>query len=130
MLTPHYARREARLCLQSMASWHPLCLSGPTRDDLEHILQEEHRHCTMFQLVIEQFGGDPTAITPSANLHATAAYGVNQVIVDPRTTLLQSLEAILIAELADNVCWEMLEKLAQEAGEDKLVRQFQEALRN
>jgi ferritin-like metal-binding protein YciE len=49
---------------------------------------------------------------------------------DPRTTLLQSLEAILIAELADNACWEALIELAQEAGKDTFVQQFQEALRN
>ena len=101
---------------------------GPSRDDLEHVRQEEYRHFTMLQSAIEQLGGDPTAVTPSANLHATAAHGINQVIVDPRTTLLQSLEAILIAELADNACWEALIELAQEAGEDKLVKQFEEAL--
>jgi hypothetical protein len=50
---------------------------GPSRDDLEHVLQEEYRHFTMLQSVIEQLGGDPTAVTPSANLHATAAHGVN-----------------------------------------------------
>jgi rubrerythrin len=103
---------------------------GPSRDDLEHMLQEEYRHFTMLQSAIEQLGGDPTAVTPSANLHATAAHGINQVIVDPRTTLLQSLEAILIAELADNACWEALIELAQGAGEDDLVQRFQEALRN
>jgi rubrerythrin len=103
---------------------------GPSREDLEHVLQEEYRHFTMLHSVIEQLGGDPTAVTPSANLHATAAHGINQVIVDPRTTLLQSLEAILIAELADNACWEALIELAQGAGEDKLVKQFEEALKN
>jgi rubrerythrin len=103
---------------------------GPSRDDLEHVLQEEYRHFTMLQSVIERLGGDPTAVTPSANLQATAAHGVNQVLVDPRTTLLQSLEAILIAELADNACWEALIELAQGAGEDKLVQQFEEALKN
>jgi rubrerythrin len=103
---------------------------GPSRDDLEHVRQEESRHFTMLQSVIEQLGGDPTAVTPSANLHATAAHGINQVIVDPRTTLLQSLEAILIAELADNACWEALIELAQGAGEDKLVQQFEGALKS
>jgi ferritin-like metal-binding protein YciE len=101
---------------------------GPSKADLEHVLQEEYHHFTMLQSVIERHGGDPTAVTPSADLQATAAHGVMQVIVDPRTTLLQSLEAILIAELADNACWEALIALAQEAGEDTLVTQFERAL--
>ena len=50
------------------------------------------------------------------------------MIVDPRTTLLQSLEAILIAELADNACWEALIALAEQAGEDPLVQPFEQAL--
>jgi rubrerythrin len=100
---------------------------GPSRGDLEHVLQEEYRHFTLLQAAIEQLGGDPTAVTPSANLHATVAHGIKQVIVDPRTTLLQSLEAILVTELADNACWEALVELAQGAGEEGLARQFQEA---
>lgn len=100
---------------------------GPSREDLEHILQEEYEHFTMLRSVIEQLGGDPTAVTPSANLHATMTCGIVQVIVDPRTTLLQSLEAILVVELADNACWETLGALAQEAGEDNLASQCKQA---
>jgi hypothetical protein len=100
---------------------------GPSRGDLEHVLQEEYRHFTLLQAAIEQLGGDPTAVTPSANLQATVGHGIKMVIVDPRTTLLQSLEAILVAELADNACWEALVELAHEAGEEALARQFQEA---
>jgi len=101
---------------------------GPSRDDLEQIRQEEFQHCTLLQSVITQLGGDPTAVTPSADLHATASHGIQMVIVDPRTTLLQSLEAILIAELADNACWETLIALAQQAGEAALVEPFEHAL--
>jgi rubrerythrin len=100
---------------------------GPSRGDLEHVLQEEYRHFTLLQAAIEQLGGDPTAVTPSANLQATVGHGIKMVIVDPRTTLLQSLEAILVAELADNACWEALVELAHGAGEEALARQFQEA---
>jgi rubrerythrin len=100
---------------------------GPSRDDLEHILQEEFRHFKLLQSTIEQLGGDPTAVTPAANLHATAAHGITMVIVDPRTTLLQSLDAILIAELADHACWEALVALAQEADEDALIEPFEQA---
>jgi rubrerythrin len=101
---------------------------GPSKGDLEAILQEEYRHFTMLSTTIEQLGGDPTVVTPSADLHATASHGIVQVIVDPRTTLLQSLEAILIAELADNACWEALIALAEQAGEDTLVQPFEQAL--
>jgi hypothetical protein len=101
---------------------------GPSKDDLEAILQEEYSHFTMLSTTIEQLGGDPTVVTPSADLHATASHGIVQVIVDPRTTLLQSLEAILIAELADNACWEALIALAEQAGEDPLVQPFEQAL--
>jgi hypothetical protein len=101
---------------------------GPRKGDLEEILQEEYGHFTMLSSTIEQLGGDPTAVTPSANLHATASKGIVQVIVDPRTTLLQSLEAILIAELADHACWEALVALVQQAGEDTLVKPFEQAL--
>lgn len=101
---------------------------GPSQGDLEEILQEEYRHFTMLSSTIEQLGGDPTAVTPSADLHATASQGIVKVIVDPRTTLLQSLEAILIAELADNDCWEALIALAQQAGEDSLMKPFKQAL--
>jgi rubrerythrin len=103
---------------------------GPSRGDLEHVREEEYRHSTMLQSVIEQLGGDPTTVTPSANLQATAAHGIQKVVVDPRTTLLQSLEAALVAELTDNACWEALIELAQGAGEDALVQPFQEALKN
>jgi hypothetical protein len=100
---------------------------GPSRDDLEHVLQEEYEHFLLLRSAMEQLGGDPTAVTPSANLHATMSQGIVQVIVDPRTTLLQSLEAILVVELADNACWESLSMLAQAAGEDALVAQCKQA---
>lgn len=103
---------------------------GPSQADLEHICEEEYRHFTMLQVAIEQLGGDPTAVTPAANLSATASQGIPKVIVDPRTTLLQSLEAALIAELSDNACWETLVELAQQAGENDLARQFEQALVN
>ncbi|MEW6301149.1 MAG: ferritin-like domain-containing protein [Thermodesulfobacteriota bacterium] len=100
---------------------------GPSRQDLEHLLREEYAHFLMLRRVIEQQGGDPTAVTPSADLQATASMGINKIIVDPRTTLLQSLEAIVVAELADHECWHALVALARDAGEDQLVKEFERA---
>lgn len=101
---------------------------GPTRADLEQIRRQEHDHFLMLHDVIERLGGDPAAVTPSADVVATASRGIGDVITDPRTSLLQGLEVILIAELADNDSWELLMELAKKAGQDQLVEGFQAAL--
>src|SRR5215208_7192398 len=50
----------------------PVSLTGgPSREDLQQILDDEFNHFTMLTQTMEQLGGDPTAVTPSANLHAT-----------------------------------------------------------
>lgn len=101
---------------------------GPERTELEEILLEEHAHFRLLTDVIARVGGDPTVMTPSADFHATMTKGVLEVMVDPRTTLAQCLEAALLAELADNACWEALVELARENGEDEGATQFAVAL--
>ncbi|HET9489207.1 MAG TPA: ferritin-like domain-containing protein [Methylomirabilota bacterium] len=101
---------------------------GPSAQDLLHILQEEYEHADMLQQAIEDLGGDPTALTPAANLAANMSSGLPQVLSDPRTNLLQSLEAILVAELADNECWTALEELAAQAGHDELAEHCRQAI--
>jgi hypothetical protein len=54
---------------------------GPTAADLQHILAEEHRHFELRRAAVARLGGDPTAVTPSANLHATACKGIGAVLV-------------------------------------------------
>jgi rubrerythrin len=104
-------------------------LGGPTRQELVDILNDEHRHFAMLAEVVRDLGGDPTAMTPSADAVAVVSMGVMQIIVDPRTTLLQGLEAILVAELADRDGWALLVDLAGEAGKDELRLRFEEAER-
>src|SRR5690606_13279747 len=101
---------------------------GPERADLVHILSEEYEHYRALEEALEDLGADPTALTPSANLTATMASGIVAVILDARTTLAQSLEALLLLELADNDCWESLVELARGAGQDRLVETFERAL--
>jgi rubrerythrin len=100
---------------------------GPTREALVDIMNEEHQHFTLLTDAVAQLGGDPTVVTPSADLHATMTAGVMAVMVDPRTTFVQCLEAALIAELADNAAWEVLSELATRNGEDDLAAQFETA---
>lgn len=92
------------------------------------IRDEEHAHFLMLCEAMESLGGDPTAQTPCGDVIATASLGLLQVVSDPRTTLAQSLNAVLTAELTDNAGWELLSELAHEAGEDNLAERFTAAL--
>jgi len=97
-------------------------------ETLQRIRSEELEHFHMLCNAVSQLGGDPTAQTPCADVTATASMGLMQVVTDPRTTLAQSLSAILTAELTDNAGWELLIKLAEDAGQDDLIEPFTEAL--
>jgi ferritin-like metal-binding protein YciE len=101
---------------------------GPTLADLEQNMREEHQHLRLLTEVLTKLGADPTVLTPSADLHATMTKGVLEVVVDPRTSFAQCLEALLLAELADNDCWEALIAMARDAGEESVVDSFEEAL--
>jgi hypothetical protein len=57
-----------------------------------------------------------------------AALGLMQVLTDPRTTIAQCLDAMLIAELTDNAGWEMLISLMQQTGNDDFLPEMKEAL--
>jgi len=102
--------------------------NGPSRDDLVHIHGEELQHFLMLKEAIQTLGADPTAVTPSANVHAVASDGLPAVLSDPRTDLQQCLEAILVAELVDNDCWENLVDLATTLGIDDLAANATSAL--
>jgi rubrerythrin len=101
---------------------------GPSRRDLETIHGEELAHFHMLEEIAVQLGSDPTVQTPSADVGAVASMGLPQVLADPRTDLLQGLEAIAIAELTDNSCWENLSALARLVRMDELAERFDEAI--
>ena len=101
---------------------------GPSREDILEILSEELAHFRLLAEAIEGLGGDPTELTPSANLQLVASHGVGQVLTDPTTSLAQCLEAIAMAELTDNECWETLAGLAELAGNEGLATECEQAL--
>jgi rubrerythrin len=94
---------------------------GPTEVDLLRIRDEELIHFQTLDEIIASIGGDPTAITPSANVTAVMSMGLCQVVGDPRTNLVQSLEAMMVAELVDTECWENLVDLARSVGRDDVA---------
>jgi hypothetical protein len=101
---------------------------GPSRVQLEKIHRDEMAHFVLVREAMEQLGADPTAVTPCADLASVASKGIPEVLVDPRTNLVQCLEALLVAELTDNAGWELLIELAQGLGQTDLVEQFEQAL--
>ena len=110
--------------LDALGTWD----GGPSRERLARFHDDELDHFRLVEDAMRSLGADPTAVTPSADVAGVEAQGVLQVIADPRTTLDQSLHAILVAELADNAAWEMLIDLATATGHDELVQGFRTAL--
>jgi len=116
---------EGLLVKLEAADLHP---GGPTREDIERIRDEELEHFVLLKETMTALGADPTAMTPSADVAAVASAGLVQVIGDPRTTLTDSLKAILTAELTDNDGWLTLADLAERLGHADTADAFRRAL--
>jgi rubrerythrin len=101
-----------------------------TIDDLESIRADEARHFLLVRDAIESLGGDPTSQTPSADVVGVESMGLVQVLNDPRSSIAQSLHAILTAELSDKAGWETLVALADEHELTEMVNDFSDALNN
>ncbi|HET8551603.1 MAG TPA: ferritin-like domain-containing protein [Gammaproteobacteria bacterium] len=100
---------------------------GPSHDLLLHQHDEELEHFNMLTDVIERLGADPTTMTPSADVTSVAGSGIFKVLSDPRTTLPQALQGLLMLEDADLEGWTTLIGLADSIGQDKLADQFRAA---
>lgn len=99
-----------------------------TLHEVRRFRDEELRHLHLVRDALEKVGGDPTAMTPCADVAGVQAMGLVGVVTDPRTTLTECLGAILTAELADNDGWKLLIALAEAAGQEELAGRFAEAL--
>jgi bacterioferritin (cytochrome b1) len=98
-------------------------------DTLRRFRDQEEHHFKMVAQALESLGADPTAQTPGADIIAVASMGILKVISDPRTTVAQSMEAILTAELVDYASWELLIKLADKMGFEQIGADFRVALK-
>jgi rubrerythrin len=97
-------------------------------EDVAAIRADEARHFLLLSDAIETLGGDPTSQTPSADMVGVESMGLVQVLNDPRTSLAQSLHAIVTAELSDKAGWETLIALADEHELNEMVNDFTLAL--
>jgi hypothetical protein len=103
-------------------------LQGASLQEVTEIRDEEASHAALIRTCIEQLGADPTAQTPSADLVGVATGGFLQAAADPRTTLAQTLQVALAAELVDVASWEMLIMMAERVGQDGMAKRFRDAL--
>lgn len=97
-------------------------------DQLREIRDQEAQHFQLLKESIESLGADPTAQTPDADMTGVASMGLMKVVMDSRTTVSQSLEAMLSIELTDNAAWELLIKLAEDMGLTDMSNEFRRAL--
>jgi rubrerythrin len=102
-------------------------LRGASLQDFLRIRQDEASHALLVVECIEQLGADPTVQTPSADVVGVQTLGLLQAASDPRTTLAQTLQVALSAELVDNAGWEMLTSLAEEMRQNDMVTRFRSA---
>jgi hypothetical protein len=100
---------------------------GPSRQELLQIRGQEFNHALLTQELVSSLGGDPTAITPDANLQAVASQGIAHVLLDPRTSLVDCLEAMLIIELTDQDMWSMLARTAEPLGDAAMIEKITQA---
>ena len=103
-------------------------LESTSLQEVIEIRNEEASHAALLRTCIEQLGADPTAQTPSADLVGVATAGFLQAASDPRTTLAQTLQVVLAAELVDVASWEMLIWMAESMGQDGMMERFRKAL--
>lgn len=94
---------------------------------LRHIRDEEFEHMNMVREAIETLGGDPTAMTPCADVAGVKSMGVMQVLTDARTNVAQGMGALLTIELEDNAAWELLIELAEAGGHPNIAKGFHKA---
>ena len=88
----------------------------PARAEVALLREQELAHFQLLGGAIERLGGDPTALTPSADIGGIVSKGLLQAITDPRTTFTQALRIMVSVELMDKDAWETLVDLAERIG--------------
>jgi rubrerythrin len=99
---------------------------GEASRKLRQIHDQEAQHFDLLCRTMKELGADPTAMTPCADVSAVASMGLLQVVTDPRTTITQSLDALLTAEATDVEGWQLLIKLTEQMGHAELSERFRE----
>jgi bacterioferritin (cytochrome b1) len=95
---------------------------------LKQFRNEEAEHFLMVKSAMESLGADTTAETPDADMMGVASMGISKVLTEPRTSISQCLEALQVAELADNAAWALLQDLCLGLGLQEMADDFEHAI--
>jgi hypothetical protein len=109
---------------------HGAFRGGPTRAQLERFRDEELGHEMVVHRLMTKLGGDPTVPTGSANRQAAVTGGLVELIEAPRTSLIDCLDALVIAELVDHESWRQLRLVMAPLGEVPVGMQIREIERS
>lgn len=93
-------------------------------DALKQFRDEEAQHFLLIHQIMESIGADPTAMTPDADITGVASMGIVQVLTEPRTSILQCLEALQTLELTDNAAWTLLQEICLSMGLNDMAKEF------
>jgi bacterioferritin (cytochrome b1) len=97
-------------------------------DLLKEFRNQEAEHFLMIKSAMESLGADTTAETPDADVMGVASMGISKVLTEPRTSISQCLEALQVAELADNAAWGLLQDLCVGLGLQEMADDFEHAI--
>lgn len=108
---------------------HGAFRGGPTRAEVERLRNGKLGHAVLVQHLIVKLGGDPAVTTLAAHRQAALSAGLCHVIGDPRTTLVDCLDTVVVAELVDRESWALLGKLMAPLGDAQAQAQIREVER-
>ncbi len=100
---------------------------GPTRDELGRFAREELHHFQQLAAAVFAFGGDPSATAVNRLVIPGLLEELVQRVRDPRTSVTEALQALLVAALVDVEGWEALVGLCDHVGHVGLADRFEGA---
>jgi hypothetical protein len=95
---------------------------------LRRFRDEENEHMSMLKQALASLGAESAAPTPDAEMVSAASSGIDRELAGPHTTIGQCLDALQLAELADNVAWGSLHELCLHMGLDDLADECHHAI--
>jgi bacterioferritin (cytochrome b1) len=97
-------------------------------DQMQEHRDQEKEHEEWLEQEIRSLGGNPHAETDKVRLVETESKGITEVILDGDPDIVHLFHALLLAELADNAGWDLLVQLADQAGDKRSKREFEQRL--